>query len=651
MDGSEVLKTARKVWRLGVHGKYGTGKTDTYFSFADDFGLIQADDDDHIRDTFAHWKKMDGGEEAIEKLVAAPIEKRRRVLAEALKILVLDWDNKGAEELFAGLACHISLMDSFRYKGIANWGQAHRMLTDALEELQEHSDKGWGPMGCVLVIDNMQSAWGEAASDYTRAKSGMTYEQTRSLARRKVPGKDSDARSAQSKILFEEIDWKEVSDAHKEWFQPALECPFNIILCAPSKTRVEKGVDQWGNETITEETQLGGARQLLLDMQYILWKTRDPAMTQFFGHWHKTRFSGLTPPKVVNPTFTNIRKSVEHMKKLQLTEKRALYERKKFAENLGDLGFDISLFAKPREGALMKIEEYSSPVAKLPPPPPVPGPMPAAPMPLPPMPTNGGLQALPPAPPPMMSPMPTPPVMPPPPMVSMTAPPPPTPAVEAALPPPPPKFEFSKAGFLQMIKSYGQVSIADLEEYPFDIEEFDYDQAEEFLNKLLDDGLVFERELGHFVEVDNPAPPPPPEVKKSKSAFKSIKPAITPVGGDTVYIVGAFDKERGSYHRPGCGMTNRMKETREVTDPGENRAPCKKCKPDQANTEDVVKITNPNVEAPTPTVGEVMKETPPPPPPPPKIESPEKVLKAMAAEAPLVNNSEESDFGDAGEDW
>ncbi len=365
-SGEELEMTSDQI-RMYVRGDTNSGKTHTVFSMLEFFVEDMASNDEHIRDILGHWPP-----EAIDQVLNHPegLAARRSVLRQAYKVIYLDFDYRGADELFASQTCNRELFDCFNYLGVRNWEQGVIAIKEGLKMLDEHEAAGWGRRGCWFVIDNMEEAWQEVQSDYVKSSTGLTHTEMSNQIRAKIPGINKAARKAQGEERGRNMDWVYIKSVHKEWFSPILRSGFNMMLMAPTKVRKEEVALVGGGKEEQEVPQFGGEKNLKFFVNWGIAKFKTPDGLNRYAQFDKCRFTGLQPRMISNPTFANIYREMQRLIQEHLAGQQAKFASRDYM-NIEDLNIDISAFASlqtPKKRRRVRMDVPDIPMPTSPPP-------------------------------------------------------------------------------------------------------------------------------------------------------------------------------------------------------------------------------------------------------------------------------------------
>ena len=572
LQGFDLLNISKNI-RMGVYGDSGTGKTFTIFSMLEDSCEVRADDDEWIKDVFAH------NQELCNYVLSQDIVGRRTMLREAFTVILMDWDNRGTEKLAAAFTANPMLYECIHYIGINDWESATKGLNKALQIAEEHVARGVGRRGLWIVIDNMEEAWSEVQSDYTRATTGMTATELRNKARVDNPGTDKAAMSAQSKAIASEMNWGHINAAHKEWFKPLLNQDINIMVMAPPKDRETESVLPGGGYLKEKVPSIGGIKALIFYLDWVVGRYQTPDKTARYAKFKKCRWTGIITRTVSDPTYTNIRIEMERVTRQHIQLQLAKYKQRAY---LDTVPVEVEQWIKPRDASkrikLADLPDVQTPAPTIPPP-------------------NGGFGDIAKVIPPPKIMVPPPPVIPatppPPPVIpgpqiqapTITPPLPVTPAPQTPLPP----SLVSKETIEILTKKSDGIAIDELMTVLGVTTPAQEEQVDNLIFELLETDQVYEPKLAWIKLNTVPSPPAPPPAPQAPPAPPTPVPQpvpqkptpkpkeVAPLTGG-YFIISALDNGRGPYHSPGCGQASRLKRKLKMTHPG-NRKQCGKCKP------------------------------------------------------------------------
>lgn len=344
-SGWDLLQISKN-FRMAVYGESGAGKTHTMFSMVEDSVEVRAGDDEWIEEVFGHDQDLMKYVLNLEIMSPNPdTPGRMDMLREAHTIIFLDWDNKGAEELFASYTMNPMLYECVNYIGVKGWEDATKAAVKGMKLVEEHLERGLGSRGLWVVIDNMEEAWSEVMSDYTRAITGMTYTELRNQKRVSHPGVTKEARSDQNTAISREMDWVEIKTNHKEWFKPLLQMDSNLMILAPPKERESETALPGGAVIINKQPSLGGEKGLIYHMNWVLSKVQTADKSSRYAKFQKTRWTGLVPRVVNDPVWSNIRKEIQRLTEDQIRMMLIKHRKKAYVDKLP---VEVEKWIKPR---------------------------------------------------------------------------------------------------------------------------------------------------------------------------------------------------------------------------------------------------------------------------------------------------------------
>lgn len=346
--GYELLQISKNI-RVGGYGESGSGKTHLTFSMLEDSIENRAHDDEWIEEVFGHNPDLCNyvlGLPAFSPTGNREDPGRSDLLREAHQIVFLDWDDRGAEKLFAAFTANPQLYECVEYIGVKGWDDGMRATREAMKKIEEHLDRGLGSRGAWIVIDNIEEAWSEAASDYTRSTTGMTYSELRSQKRLQHPGMDQAARSAQSTAISKELDWIEIKSNHKEWIKPLLRMDCNLLVCAPPKERETETALPGGGYQKEKIPSIGGEKGVIFYLDWVVGLYQTADKTARYLRFKKCRWTGLTPRTLSNWSWKTIREEMQRLTEDHIRMQLVKHKAKKY---LSEMPVEVSQWIKVRD--------------------------------------------------------------------------------------------------------------------------------------------------------------------------------------------------------------------------------------------------------------------------------------------------------------
>ena len=270
----EDLTNESWAWRIGTIGPAGTGKTDFSLSVLNDLIYEQ------------------------------------NLSPEACLLCFIDLDG-GVAPLLRKNVIPPELKSRLRYTMCSTFREVELATDTFFKSLEAHREKH-GNKGCWIVVDNMQKAWEMSRDQYAMNVYGFSMRELMEIKRK-------EALAAGKKTLptFNmEFDYQIINPYHNDWAQSFNQSGFNYVWLSPISQ--ELVTDKNGN--VKEVIERWGQKANPQRVDYILRKYIEGQT--FLGDVMKSRTTSLYPNRIANPNFTNVRRELERVEKMEQEQKK-----------------------------------------------------------------------------------------------------------------------------------------------------------------------------------------------------------------------------------------------------------------------------------------------------------------------------------------